>query len=50
MRIAILGDTHFPKRGTDLPSACVDECRNADLVVHAGDIADLAVTHRASGA
>lgn len=40
MRIAILGDTHFPRRGSELPAACVAQCRAADLVVHAGDLAD----------
>jgi putative phosphoesterase len=42
MRLAILGDTHFPRRGSELPAACVAECRAADVVVHAGDIADTA--------
>ena len=42
MRIAILGDTHFPRRGTQLPAACVAECLAADLVVHTGDLADAA--------
>ena len=42
MRIAILGDTHFPKRaGGELPAACVRECHAADLVVHTGDVADI---------
>jgi uncharacterized protein len=42
MRIAILGDTHFPRRGAQLPAACVAECRAADLIVHTGDLADMA--------
>lgn len=43
MRIAILGDTHFPRRGGgELPAACVAECLAADLVVHTGDVADMA--------
>lgn len=43
MRIAILGDTHFPRRaGGVLPDACVAECRAADAVVHTGDVADMA--------
>lgn len=42
MRIAILGDTHFPRRARgELPAACVAECRAADLVVHTGDVADM---------
>jgi putative phosphoesterase len=43
MRIAILGDTHFPRRGGGVfPPACVAECLAADLVVHTGDVADMA--------
>ena len=42
MHIAILGDTHFPRRGSALPDACVAECRAADLVIHTGDLADAA--------
>lgn len=42
MRIAILSDTHFPGRGSALPQPCVDVIARSDLVVHAGDLADLA--------
>ena len=41
MRVAILGDTHFPRRGSALPDAAVAECRRADLIVHTGDMADI---------
>jgi uncharacterized protein len=42
MRIAIVSDTHFPRRGRALPPSCVAECALADLIVHAGDLADMA--------
>ena len=42
MRIALLGDTHFPRRGSALPHACLAECRAADLIIHTGDLADMA--------
>ncbi len=42
MRVAILSDTHFPGRGTTLPEACLAVIRRADLVIHAGDLADAA--------
>lgn len=42
MRIAILGDTHFPRRGSELPAPCVAQCRDSDLVIHTGDLADMA--------
>ena len=41
MRIAILSDTHFPARGTELPEACRVVVGRCDLVIHAGDLADL---------
>jgi putative phosphoesterase len=41
MRIAVISDTHFPSRGSALPPACREAIARADLVVHAGDLADL---------
>jgi putative phosphoesterase len=41
VKIAILSDTHFPGRGPVLPDPCLAIIRRADLVIHAGDLADL---------
>lgn len=41
MKIAILSDTHFPTRGSVLPDGCLEVIRRADMVIHAGDLADL---------
>ena len=49
MRIAILSDTHFPGRGTVLPAACLAVAAQADLVIHAGDLADLATLRMLRG-
>ena len=51
MRVAILSDTHFPGRGTTLPDACLAVIARCDLIVHAGDLADMAAlaTFRALG-
>lgn len=38
MRIALLSDTHLPARGRALPPELVRECREADLILHCGDI------------
>ena len=43
MRIAILSDTHMPKGSRTLPPACVERCRAADLILHAGDLMRLSV-------
>ncbi|MDX6645997.1 MAG: uncharacterized protein QOK40_1724 [Miltoncostaeaceae bacterium] len=41
MRVAVLSDTHLPRRGSTLPQACWEALSRADLIVHAGDLADL---------
>ena len=38
MRIAVIADTHMPRRATELPPACRTLIARADLVVHAGDL------------
>jgi putative phosphoesterase len=37
--IAVIADTHLPRGRRRLPEACVERIRNADLLLHAGDIA-----------
>ncbi len=39
MQIAIISDTHLPKGKRGLPAACLEVCRGAELIIHAGDIA-----------
>ncbi|QOR64664.1 metallophosphoesterase [Cytobacillus suaedae] len=43
MKIAVLSDTHMPKRGKKLPDLLVKELSNVDLIIHAGDWTDLEV-------
>jgi uncharacterized protein len=43
MEIAIISDTHMPRRGRALPDACVRRLRAADLILHAGDLVRLSV-------
>ena len=43
MQIAIVSDTHMPRRGRTLPDACVQRLRDADLILHAGDLITLGV-------
>ena len=40
-RVAVISDTHMPGRGRVLPEACLERLRGADLIVHAGDLADM---------
>jgi uncharacterized protein len=43
VRIAVISDTHLPRGRRVLPERCVEELRAADLILHAGDIATVAV-------
>jgi putative phosphoesterase len=42
MRIAVISDTHMRGPGRELPPACLERLRAADLIVHAGDWSDTA--------
>lgn len=42
MRLAVISDTHMPKGERTLPARCLELCRSADALLHAGDINDLA--------
>jgi uncharacterized protein len=43
VRIAIVSDTHLPRGTRRLPDACVARMKEADLILHAGDLVTLAV-------
>jgi putative phosphoesterase len=38
MLIAVISDTHMPKGARVLPPACSERLRQADLILHAGDV------------
>ncbi len=38
MRIALLADTHMPRRARTLPAVVAEECAAADLILHCGDL------------
>ncbi len=40
--IAVISDTHLPRGARRLPDACVERLREADLILHAGDLTSLA--------
>jgi uncharacterized protein len=41
--VAVIADTHLPRRGGwELPPACREALVEADVIVHAGDLADMA--------
>jgi putative phosphoesterase len=43
MRIAIISDTHMPRGDRRIPASCLDRCRTADAILHAGDFVDVPV-------
>jgi len=43
MRLAIISDTHLPRGSRAIPEACLRACGDADAILHAGDIIDVAV-------
>jgi uncharacterized protein len=43
MVLAIVSDTHMPRRSRVLPAACVERLRRADAILHAGDLMELSV-------
>jgi hypothetical protein len=43
LSIAILSDTHMPKRDRRLPERCAEAIAGADAVIHAGDFSTVAV-------
>jgi uncharacterized protein len=49
VRIAIISDTHLPRGGRRLPERCVERLREADRIVHAGDLTTMAVLRELQG-
>lgn len=45
-RILVLSDTHVPRKARDLPPAVWAAARQADLILHAGDLVTLALRDR----
>ncbi len=43
MQLAIISDTHMPRGARALPQDCLERCRAADAILHAGDLVDVAV-------
>jgi putative phosphoesterase len=43
VELAIISDTHMPRRGRTLPRECVERLRAADLILHAGDLMEASV-------
>jgi uncharacterized protein len=49
MLLAVIADTHLPRGSRALPDACVQRLREADLIIHAGDLTALSVLEQLRG-
>lgn len=43
MRIGVISDTHISDKTKDLPKKVLEEFKNVDMIIHAGDLVDLSV-------
>lgn len=43
MRLAIISDTHMPRGARSIPDECLERCREADAILHAGDLISVSV-------
>jgi uncharacterized protein len=43
MQLAIISDTHMPRGERTIPVLCLERCRRADAILHAGDLVDVPV-------
>ncbi len=43
MRLAVISDTHMPRGARAIPDACLEQCRGADAILHAGDLSAVSV-------
>lgn len=46
MKIGVIADTHIPERATQVPQQILDAFKDADMIIHAGDLVDLSVLHK----
>lgn len=46
MRIGVVSDTHIPDRAKDVPQQILEEFKNVDMIIHAGDLVDLSVLNK----
>ena len=46
MRIGVISDTHIPDRAEVIPQQIIDDFKNVDMIIHAGDFADVATLNQ----
>jgi putative phosphoesterase len=43
VKIGVISDTHIPDRALQIPSVVLEDFRNVDIILHAGDLTDISV-------
>jgi len=43
MEIGVISDTHIPEQAKDIPNKILEDFKNMDLVIHAGDLVELSI-------
>lgn len=46
MIIGVISDTHIPDRAKEIPAKIIEEFKKVDMIIHAGDLADLSVLEK----
>lgn len=46
MKIGVISDTHIPERANEIPQKILDDFKNVDMIIHAGDLVDLSVLEK----
>lgn len=46
MKIGVISDTHIPERAKDIPAKILEGLKGVDMILHAGDLANLSVIDR----
>jgi putative phosphoesterase len=46
MRIGVIADTHIPERAKEIPQQVLEAFKQTDMIIHAGDLADLSVLEK----
>ena len=43
MKIGVISDTHIPERAREIPEEILNSFKDVEMIIHAGDLADLCV-------
>ena len=49
MKIGVISDTHISGESKNIPQKILEEFKNVDMIIHAGDLADLSVLDKLKG-